>query len=194
MNHNYEGDIQNTWESVYGNIHGNDMMAPVAKPGAFNDPDMLQVGNVGLTLVESRTHFAYWCIAAAPLLAGTDIVHASNETLAILTNKRYLEVNQDLGIDGKIQGRLLGGSTGKAPGPEVWFKKMADGKRTAVLLVNGANAAASDVTINWSDVGLSGSLLVTDLWTGDVLGKHSTSYTARAVEVHSHQFIMIYEA
>ena len=178
---------------MYGNIHGNDMMAPVARPGAFNDPDMLQVGNVGLTLVEARTHFAYWCIASAPLLAGTDIVHASNETLAILTNKGYLEVNQDLGIDGKIQGRLLGGSGG-TPGPEVWFKKMADGKRTAVLLVNGGDSAASDVTVLWSDVAVTGSVAVKDVWSGDDLGMHATSYTAKALAVHSHQFIMLYEA
>ena len=57
---------------------------------------MLQVGNVGLTPDEQRSHFSLWCLAGAPLLAGTDIEHASAETLAILTAPELLEVNQVL--------------------------------------------------------------------------------------------------
>ena len=102
-----EGDIQNTWASVKGNVHGQNDMAPVAKPGAFNDPDMLQIGNVGLTWVEQRTHMAYWCVVSAPLLAGTDIVRATTETLAILTAAEYIAVNQDLGHHDRIQARQL---------------------------------------------------------------------------------------
>ena len=68
----------------------------------------LQVGNVGLTPDEQRSHFKLWCIAGAPLLAGTDIVHASNETLAILTAPEIIAVNQDLGFQRKIQGKFLG--------------------------------------------------------------------------------------
>merc|ERR1719313_2374198 len=115
------GDVQNTWASVMSNIHKNDRMADVARPGHFNDPDMLQVGNVGLTLNEQRSHFALWCIAGAPLLAGTDIVHASAETLAILTAPEVAQVNQDLGVGGKLQGKLLGSADG-ANSSEVWFK------------------------------------------------------------------------
>ena len=54
---------------------------------AQNDADMLQVGNVGLTYDEQKSHFSLWCIMSAPLLAGTDIEHASAATLAILTAK-----------------------------------------------------------------------------------------------------------
>ena len=57
----------------------------------FNDPDMLQVGNVGMTETEQLTHFMLWCIASAPLLAGNDIVHASDETLRILTAPELIE-------------------------------------------------------------------------------------------------------
>ena len=69
-----------------GNIHSQNDMASVARPGHFNDPDMLQIGNIGLTLTEQYTHMTLWCIARAPLLAGTDLVHASNDTLAIRAN------------------------------------------------------------------------------------------------------------
>lgn len=88
------GDIQATWESMMSNIHSQNDMAPVARVGSYNDPDMLLVGDVGLSLVEQRSHFSLWCIAAAPLLAGTDIVHASNDTLAILTAAGPLSVNE----------------------------------------------------------------------------------------------------
>eukprot|EP00040_Diaphanoeca_grandis_P027821 m.159215 g.159215 ORF g.159215 m.159215 type:complete len:969 (-) comp31127_c1_seq1:249-3155(-) len=108
------GDVQNYWASIMSNIHKNDIMRNVAVPGHFNDPDMLQVGNVGLTPDEQRTHFSLWCIVGAPLLAGTDIIHASNETLEILMAAEVIAVNQDLGRDGHIQGIYVG-----AAGPTI---------------------------------------------------------------------------
>ena len=77
-----------------GNIHSQNDMASVARPGHFNDPDMLQIGNIGLTLTEQYTHMTLWCIAGAPLLAGTDLVHASNDTLAILANVEVTAIDQ----------------------------------------------------------------------------------------------------
>eukprot|EP00656_Telonema_subtile_P039805 TRINITY_DN44889_c0_g2_i1.p1 TRINITY_DN44889_c0_g2~~TRINITY_DN44889_c0_g2_i1.p1 ORF type:complete len:327 (+),score=91.75 TRINITY_DN44889_c0_g2_i1:704-1684(+) len=94
------GDVQATWASVMSNIHAQNDMAGVARPGAFNDPDMLQVGNVGLTVTEQYAHMSLWSVAGAPLLAGTDLIHASATTLAILTNKEVNGINQDLGLAG----------------------------------------------------------------------------------------------
>ena len=91
------------WDSVMSNIHRQNRMARVAKPGHFNDPDMLQVGNVGLTVTEQYSHMSLWCVASAPLLAGTDIIHASRVTLDILANPEVTAVNQDLGREGAIQ-------------------------------------------------------------------------------------------
>lgn len=73
--------------------------------------DMLQVGNVGLTPTEQISHFALWAITAAPLLAGTDIAHASQATLDILTAPELIEINQDVGLHGRIQGKLVGPAT-----------------------------------------------------------------------------------
>jgi hypothetical protein len=67
-----------------------------------------QVGNVGLTLTEQKSHFSLWCMAGAPLLAGTDIEHATAETLQILTAPELLEVNQDLGVGGALQAKNMG--------------------------------------------------------------------------------------
>ena len=110
------GDVQNFWGSILHNAHANDKMQTVAVPGHFNDPDMLQVGNVGLTVEEQKSHFSLWAIMSGPLLAGTDIEHASAQTLAILTAPELIEINQDLGIGGRLQGKYLGPLTaGQTP-------------------------------------------------------------------------------
>lgn len=109
------GDVQNFWGSIMSNIHKNDKMADVARPGHFNDPDMLQVGNVGLDADEQRSHFALWCIAGAPLLVGTDVIHATNLTLSILIAPELIMVNQNLGVGGKVQGKFLGPAAAAVP-------------------------------------------------------------------------------
>ena len=82
----------------------------------------MQVGNVGLTPEEQKSHFSLWAIMSGPLLAGTDIEHASTQTLSILTAPELIEINQDLGIGGRLQGRYLGqltsGSIGSASKPD----------------------------------------------------------------------------
>ena len=71
-------------------------------PGGWNDPDMLEVGNEGLTAVESRAHFSLWAILAAPLMAGNDLRSMTAETRDILTNREVVAVNQDsLGRQGR---------------------------------------------------------------------------------------------
>jgi alpha-galactosidase len=135
------GDVQATWSSVLSNIHNNNKMASVVNNGQavvngqgnFNDADMLEVGNVGLSFIEQQSHMALWSLAGSPLLAGTDIIHATNETLSILANKEVTAINQDLGFNRKIQGILV---NDKTKGVEVWAKQLADGKSVAVILLN----------------------------------------------------------
>ena len=92
--------IQATWASIMSNLDNNNVMAPIAGPGHWNDPDMLQVGNPGLSDTEARAHFSAWCIVAAPLLIGADIVSGlDNATLAILGAPELVAVDQDpLGV------------------------------------------------------------------------------------------------
>jgi alpha-galactosidase len=88
-----------------GNIHSNNAMAPVVNGGQgakngqgnFNDADMLEIGNVGLTVTEQYSMMSLWSIAGSPLLAGTDIIHATPTTIKILANKEVTAINQDLG-------------------------------------------------------------------------------------------------
>ena len=101
-------DIQPFWTSVVGIYEVNVRLSKYAQPGAFNDPDMLEVGNGKLTVEENKSHFTLWAMMAAPLILGNDIrnfikadgtVDTDNKILEILTNKDVIAVDQDkLGI------------------------------------------------------------------------------------------------
>ena len=114
------GDINDTWERMSEIGFGQIGLARYAGPGHWNDPDMLEVGNGGMTEDEYRTHMSLWAILAAPLLAGNDLSKMSPETLAILTNKEVIAVDQDrLGKQGDRASAL--GQT------EIWTKPLSNG-------------------------------------------------------------------
>lgn len=89
------GDISDSWSSMLNNLDINTQWAKQAGPGGWNDPDMLEVGNGGMTTTEYVSHFSLWAISKAPLLIGCDVTNMSPETLAILTNAEVIAVNQD---------------------------------------------------------------------------------------------------
>jgi alpha-galactosidase len=93
------GDIRNEWVSVVSNYKTNDLHPESAGPGAWNDPDMLEIGNGGLNDAEERSHFALWAFAKAPLIIGCDLNSVKTSSLNILKNKNLIAINQDpLGI------------------------------------------------------------------------------------------------
>lgn len=105
------GDIQPHWASILGIYEFNVRLSEYAQPGAFNDPDMLEVGNGKLTYEENKSHFTLWAMMAAPLILGNDLrafinaegtVDKDNKVLQILTNKDVIAIDQDkLGIQCK---------------------------------------------------------------------------------------------
>jgi len=96
------GDINDTWSGMLDNIDRNDAYARYAKPGGWNDPDMLEVGNGGMAYDEYVVHFSLWAIAKAPLVIGCDLTRVSKETLGILSNAEVIAINQDrMGVQGK---------------------------------------------------------------------------------------------
>ncbi|KAL0923537.1 hypothetical protein M5K25_007598 [Dendrobium thyrsiflorum] len=151
------GDINDSWDSMTSRADLNDIWASYAGPGGWNDPDMLEVGNGGMTIEEYRSHFSIWALAKAPLLIGCDVRFISNETLAILSNSEVIAVNQDkLGVQGKkvkSNGNL-----------EVWAGPLSGGK-VAVVLWNRGSSQAS-ITVDFADIGLNSSSVVgaRDLW------------------------------
>jgi alpha-galactosidase len=150
-----------------------------AGPGHWDDPDMLEIGNGVLTVDEEKTQMSLWCILAAPLLAGNDLTTMSPQTLAILTNREVINVDQD---PNGIQGRRVA-----EEGPlEVWMKPLADGSK-AVGLFNRETGEAP-ITVNFSDISVQGAARVRDLWRHKDLGIFRSSFTATA---SSHGVIMI---
>jgi alpha-galactosidase len=147
--------------------------------GHWNDPDMLEVGNGGMTDTEYQTHMSLWCLLASPLLAGNDIRDMKPSIAGILMNKEVIAVDQDkLGKQGV--------RVSKNGDLEVWSKPLADGGH-AVGLFNRGEAAAK-VTAKWSDIGVKGSHQIRDLWAHADRGKVADEYTA---EVPSHGVVMI---
>jgi alpha-galactosidase len=183
------GDIQDCWDCKrdwggMGVVHILDLqdgLESYAGPGRWNDPDMLEVGNGGMTTIEYRSHFSLWCILAAPLMAGNDLRSMSREVAEILTNREVIAVDQDpLGM----QGRRV-----KRNGDqEVWSKQLADGGRAVVLFNRGP--AAAEVSVSWTDIGYPSHLTakVRDLWAHKDLGSLSGKFSA---EVPSHGVVMV---
>ena len=162
------GDITDTWGSVMGILDQQVGLEAYSGPNAWNDPDMLEVGNPGLTEDESRAHMSLWSLLNAPLIAGNDLRDMPDSTLAMLTNPDVLAVNQDWG---GIQGHKIADDGDQ----EVWVKPMSDGGAAVVLLNRGRGGAAMETTA--ADLGLSGAdaYRVTDVWS------HAVTQTRGAV-------------
>jgi alpha-galactosidase len=182
-------DIKDIWE---GKMRGNgagavtiaDMqvdLADYAGPGHWNDPDMLEVGNGGMSDAEYRSHFSLWCIMAAPLIAGNDIAAMKPATHDILTNKEVIAVDQDaLGKQGK--------RVRHENDQDVFVKPLAGGG-LAVLLLNRA-AAQQTINVTWEQLGLAGDAAMNgrDLWEHQDLGTLAAQFSA---PVASHGVVMI---
>jgi len=154
---------------------------PFAGPGHWNDPDMLEVGNGGMTTPEYRAHFSFWALLAAPLIAGNDVRSMSPEIREILTNAEVIAVDQDkLGQEGR--------RVRKDADLEVWAKTLADGSRAVILFNRGT--ADSKVSVTWDAIGYPAHLTakVRDLWAHTDAGSFSGSYTAN---VPSHTVAMV---
>jgi alpha-galactosidase len=174
-----EMDIWDSWNEVLRLIDANKDEYIGAGPGHWNDPDMLEVGNPGLSDTESRAHFSMWVIMAAPLIAGNDVTRMSATTIETLTNPEVVAVNQDpLGYQGRVVA---------TPGAdlEVWSKELSGTNTRAVALLNRGPGSAS-ITVQWSDLGIpAGAATVRDLWARQDLGTFTDSYTANDVQSHS---------
>jgi hypothetical protein len=102
------GDISDNWSSMISRVDQNAPLYPYAGQGAWNDPDMLEVGNGGMTNDEYITHFSLWAIMKAPLLIGCNIQNMSTDTQNILMNTEVIAVNQDAaGKQGYIVSQML---------------------------------------------------------------------------------------
>jgi alpha-galactosidase len=151
------GDIEDNYASMANIGFDHDGDPATTGPGGWNDPDMLEIGNGGMSEDEYRTHMTLWAMQAAPLMLGNDVRTMSPATIALLENQAVIAVDQDAK---GVQGRRVR-KDGEA---EIWVRPLSDGA-VAVALFN-RSAAARDVRLETADTGLGriGSLI--DLWAG----------------------------
>lgn len=158
------GDITDTWKSMSDIGFHQQAEQPHARPGHFNDPDMLVVGKVGwgdsqhntrLTPDEQYTHISLWSLLSSPLLIGCDLGKLDRFTMNLLTNDEVLAINQDaLGNEAK--------EIFKSDDYLVYVKYMEDGSK-AVGIFN-ISGKFQNITLNWADLGLSGYKKIRDVW------------------------------
>jgi hypothetical protein len=158
------GDITDNWKSLSGIGFNQNKLSAYAKPGRWNDPDMMIVGNVGwgenlhpthLNPDEQYTHVSLWCLLSAPLLIGCDMSQLDDFTLNLLTNDEVIALDQDpLGK----QARQMT----KTNQYQVWMKELEDG--SFAIGVFNLSEQYQDIKVSLKDYGLLGKYLIRDLW------------------------------
>ncbi|KEH23291.1 putative alpha-galactosidase [Medicago truncatula] len=172
-------DINDSWESMISRADLNEVYAEHARPGGWNDPDMLEVGNGGMTKNEYIVHFSLWAISKAPLLLGCDVRNVTKETMEIVSNKEVIAVNQDLlGVQAK-KVRMEGDA-------EIWAGPLS-GYRVAVVFLNRGPQKHIDITANWNDIGIPPKTVVQarDLWEHKTLKTPFVNKLRATVESHA---------
>lgn len=186
------GDITDTWPSMSAIGFQQTGHEKFAGPGHWNDTDMLVVGNVGwgraegprptnLTPDEQLTHISLWALQAAPLLIGADMSHVDEWTADLLGNREMLAINQD--VKGAAAGR-----TSSDDWTQVWSRPLADGTVAVGLFNRGPEAMR--VTAKMSELGLSGTQPVRDVWTHKDLPA-ATDTVAATVPRHGVAFVRV---
>jgi alpha-galactosidase len=174
------GDIKDSWESMSSIGFGQDRFAPYARPGHWNDPDMLEIGNGHMTDTEYRTHMSLWSMLAAPLIAGNDVRNMSEAIRDILTNREVIAIDQDKA--GHQAKRVW-----RSGQQEVWSRDLASGD-SAVALFNRA-AETARVTFRWADAGIPKTpSCIRDLWLHAEQKGSGPEYSA---EIPSHGVVLL---
>jgi len=173
------GDIRDRYDSMAKIGFAQTDLAKFAGPGHWNDPDMLEIGNGGMSMDEYRTHLSLWAMIAAPLIAGNDLRNMAPEISEILLNKEVIAVDQD--ALGK------GGAQIAADGDVVvWAKPLSSGALAVALFNRGTQESKG--TVAWKDFGWSGKHAVRDLWAHANRGEVAEAFSAT---IPAHGVVMI---
>jgi len=183
-------DITDTWVSVKNIIMANEKTAAWAKPGNWNDPDMLVIGTVGwgnphpskLKPDEQYMHFSLWSLFSAPLLIGCDMEKLDAFTLNLLTNDEVIAVNQDpLGKQATCVQTI-----GEV---RIYVKELANGDRA----VGFCNFGLEKANLNYKDfkkLGITGSQQVRDLWRQKNIRKLNTKSEELPISIPVHGVVL----
>lgn len=171
-------DISDNWDSMISRADQNEVYAEYARPGGWNDPDMLEIGNGGMTEDEYVVHFSLWAISKAPLLIGCDVRNTTKDIIDIIANKEAIAINQDkLGVQAK-KVRMEGDW-------EVWAGPLSKYRVTLVILNRGAWRTA--ITAHWDDIGIPvGSTVVArDVWEHKTLKTRFVGNLTATIDPHA---------
>jgi alpha-galactosidase len=188
------GDITASWTSITGivDLCVTNQLYKYAKPGSWNDADMLEVGNGSFTAAENQSHFDLWCHQASPLIMGNDLTTMNESVFSILSNREVIAVDQDsLGIQGR--------RVSQANNVDVWVKKMKSAdtvqNRTFAVLFFNRNASAAAGSMNWADIGETQSTatyIVRDLWQHkDVDSAKTAGYSVSGIPAHGSVHLLL---
>ena len=184
------GDITDTWGSLTGILRQQEEIWSYVRPGAWNDPDMLIVGQLGwgnlhptrLTPNEQYTHISLWAMVCSPLLIGCDLTKLDDFTRNLLMNDEVIAVSQDeLGAAAAL--------VAKGPRAEVWAKPMHDG--SIVFALFNTYRKPTRVTADFRSLGLDGRWRVRDVWRQQDVGIFSDHYTYDVL-AHATQLVRCY--
>jgi alpha-galactosidase len=173
-------DIHDNWASMIGIANTNAALASSAGPGHWNDPDMLENGNGGMTTAEYRTQFSLWCEMAAPLLAGNDLSQAGAETLGTLGNAGAVAIDQDpLGR----QAHILSSTSSHL----VLAKDLANGSVAITLTNETTHPLDISAELSETSLGTEAHYDIVDVWSGTA---RSTA-TPLVSRVDAHATVML---
>ncbi|MDE2071013.1 MAG: glycoside hydrolase family 27 protein [Gammaproteobacteria bacterium] len=169
-----DDDIYAAWKSVVANYAGNVGLAKYAFPGGWNDADMLEVGNPGMSLTEQQSQFSLWAMMASPLLISTDVAKLSPAALKILSNADVIAVDQDpLGRQASIVKQI-----GQV---DILSRPLADGDHAVALFNKGERP--EKISVNIMAIGLRpGRYQLENLWSKQV----SETRAMISVEIPAH--------
>lgn len=163
------------WWRLVGNFESNTAHAVLSGPESWNDADMLEIGNPGLSDQEAQAQFSMWVMSPSPLLAGADLTTMSARTKQIYTNADAIAIDQDaLGAGAELVRR-------QAPGVEVWMRPLQSrtGTDVAVLLLNASDVQTA-MHVDWAELGLTGTVQAKNVWTGQTLAGPKGIHTSVA--------------
>lgn len=162
-------DISPHWGTIKNNFLQNQQQVHRSQPGAWSDPDMMEVGNGNLTLDESKSHFALWCLAKAPLWLGMDLTTMTADIRNIVFNKNLIRVNQDAE---SLPAVCFKGCNEEA----AWsvYATRVTGGDTVAIIVNWNETLQRGISLAAYEIGIVPTLnelvKVKDLWTNNVVG------------------------
>jgi alpha-galactosidase len=171
------GDIRDAWDSMTKIGFSQNDLAQWAKPGHWNDPDMLEIGNGMMNDTEYRTHMSLWSMLAAPLLAGNDLRDMTPAIKEILMNHEVIAIDQDKA--GK-QGKRMSQDGDR----EIWVRDLARGAKALALFNRGGDAAK--MSVKWKDLGAKSK--ARDLWAHADVKVEGEEFSAT---VPSHGVVML---